>query len=662
MFRTLTAVLLVASAQAGPVVDFASLAGDDISGNFQSGEVGLPLSRHLTVQVTEDDEPVSGVPVRFEVLAEPNRGSRDDRSSLSDSVVTTGPLGFARTRLTLGASPGEYLVRATALDQEKLFSITGLRRRWYLVTAVELVGGLVLFLFGLYYGSKGLRRLAGRRLRQLLFSLTSNRLLGSLIGVLVTTVFQSSSATTVLLVSMASAGILGLGQALGVMLGADIGTTITVQVLAFRLFDYALAIAVVGFVLMNIHRRLRNVGQAVFGFGLVFFSLKLVLAATEPLHHVPAVTTAIASLGRTPWLGMLFALVFTAMVRSSAATIGIVVGLSFSGLVDINAALPLILGANIGTSFAAVLASWKAGVEARRIAVGHVLFKVVIVAVCLPLLPWLARFVAAVSPDVPRQVANAHTAINIAAWLLFLPLLRPYRWLLEKIVRPGPKERFGPRYLDPDYLEAPELAVAQATREVLRMGDRVQRMYRRALDVFLARDKLGRREVVRTDDQVDSLEVGITGYLARVSQAELSPELSRRTTALFYITDSLEHIADIVSKSLMAHARKHIEDGLAFSAEGLEEIVRFHEEVGDNLKTAIACIATWDVNVARRLAGCREWGGERRRELHNRHLERLGQGVKPTIDTSSVHLDFIADLERVNFHCSQIGAAISGRH
>jgi phosphate:Na+ symporter len=661
MLRVLTLVLLVASAQAAPVVEFASIAGEDISGNLQSGETGLPLSRALAVRVTDAGRPVPGIPVRFAVLSEPARSSLEERALLDDSVVVTDQFGLARTRLTLGRSPGDYVIRAVALDQEKLFSVTGLRRRWYFVTAIELLGGLILFLFGLYYGSKGLRRLAGRRLRELLFSLTSNRVLGALVGVLVTTVFQSSGATTVLLVSMASVGVLGLAQALGVILGADIGTTITVQVLAFRLFDYALIIAVIGFVLMNIHRRLRNIGQAVFGFGLVFFSLKLVLAATEPLHHVPAVTSAVAALGRTPWLGMLFALVFTALVRSSAATIGIVVGLSFSGLMDISAALPLILGANIGTSFAAVLASWRAGVEARRIAVGHVLFKVAIVAVCLPLLPWLARFVTVISADVPRQVANAHTLINLAALLLFLPLLGPYRWLLERIVRPRPREQFGPRYLDPDYLEAPELAVAQATREVLRMGDRVQRMYERALDVFLARDKVGRREVVRTDDQVDSLEVGITGYLARVSQAELSPELSRRTTALFYITDSLEHIADVISKSLMAHARKRIEDGLAFSEEGLEEIVRFHEEVGENLRTAVACIATWDVDVARRLTRCRKWGGERQRELHDRHLQRLGQGVKMTIDTSSVHLDFIADLERVNFHCSQVGAAISGR-
>jgi phosphate:Na+ symporter len=660
MLRLLTLALLVVSAPAAPVLDFGRLSGEDISGNDQAGEAGLELGRALAVQVTDDGEPAPGVEVRFRVLSEPAANARSGAAVLEDTLVTTDRLGFARTRLRLGAAPGEYRVRVLAAGQELIFGATALRRRWYLVTLAELIGGLALFLFGLYYGSKGLRRLAGGRLRQLLFSLTSNRVLGALVGVVVTVVFQSSGATTVLLVGMASAGILGLGQALGVILGADIGTTVTVQVLAFRLFDYALVIAAAGFILMNAHRRLRDAGQAVFGFGLVFFSLKVVLGATEPLNHVPQVTGTLASLAASPWLGVLFALVFTALVRSSAATIGIVVGLSFSGLVDLNAAIPFILGANIGTSFAAVLASWRAGVEARRIAVGHVLFKVIIVGLCLPFLPWLARLVAATAGDVPRQVANAHTLINLAALALFLPLLTPYRKLLERLVRPRPGESFGPRYLAAGAVDSPELAVAQATREVLRMADRVQRMYHRALAVFLERDKVGRREVMATDDQVDRLEADIIGFLARISQEELSESLSRKTAALYHVTDHLEHIADVVSKSLMAHARKRIEEGLAFSDEGLEEIRRFHAEVGDNLQAAIACVTTWDQALARRLVACKDWGNARQHELQNRHLERLGQGLKQTLDTSSVHLDFIADLERVNFHCSRIGAAVAG--
>jgi len=670
MIYLLVATIVLAAPGASPNSDSvpgvpvrlgpACVGGQDLSGNNQAAEVAGRLRLPLSVQVTFDGRPAAGVPVRFSVLSEPRDNLAPGTGAvLSDTLVLTDRLGIAQTRLTLGAGAGEYRLLAATAGGELVLAATGLRRRWYLLTIAGLVGGLCLFLFGLYYGSKGLRRLAGKRLRALLFSLTSNRLLGALVGAGVTVVFQSSGATTALLVGMASAGILGLGQALGVILGADLGTTLTVQVLAFRLFDYALLVAAGGFLLMLAVRRLRNLGQAVFGFGLVFFSLGLVFAAAEPLRYLPETAAAVAAVGRTPWLGLLAAIVLTALVRSSAATVGLVVGLSFSGLLDIRAALPFILGANIGTSFVAVLASWRGGVEARRIAVGHVLFKVTIVAVCLPLLPWLVRLVEATATGVPRQIANAHTLVNLFALGLFLPLLTPYRRLLETLVRPRRGERFGPRYLDPRAVDTPELAVAQATRELLRMGDRVQRMYLRAIDVFTSRDKEGRRELVAADDQVDELETGINAFLARIAQEETTADLSRRTLALFHATDALENIGDIVSKSLMVYVQKSIEQGLAFSDEGVADLRAFHAEVGENLATALACVATWNTDLAARLARCKEWGNARQRELKNRHLARLGTGLKEALDTSAVHLDFVADLERINFHCSQIGEAVA---
>ncbi len=663
MIRLVAGLLLVGSVFAGPVLGPAVLADQDISGTGQAGETGLRLGRPFAVQVTQGGKPVAGATVRFEVLTEPLDNRNPGRQAeVSDSIVRTDQFGMARTWLRLGATPGEYRVMASVAGRQLVLGATALRRGWYFVTIIELSGGLALFLFGLYYGSKGLRRMAGNRLRELLFSLTSRPLLGVLVGIVVTVVFQSSSATTVLLMGMASAGILALGQALVVILGADIGTTVTVQLLAFRVFDYALVVAVIGFVLMNSARRLKNVGQAVFGFGLVFYSLSVVINASEPLRHVPAVTDAVVRLGAVPWLSLVLAMVFTGLVRSSAATIGVVVGLSFTGLVDLRAALPFILGANIGSSFSALLGSWRGGLEERRIGIGHLLFKVIVVAVCLPLLPLLSRLVAATAHDLPRQIANAHTLVNVFAAALFLPLLGPFQRLLERLVKPRKGERFGPRYLDTSSLEAPELACAQATREVLRMADRVSRMYDAALGVFVSRDKEGRRELVATDDQVDRLEEEITGFLARISQEELSERVSRRVVALLYITDELEHIADITSKNLMTYARKRIEQGLAFSAEGLEEIERFHGEVGENLKNAVACVATWDTELAARVVEKKDWGVVRQRELHRRHFERLGRGLKETMDTSTVHLDFISDLERINFHCCQIAASVGGTH
>ncbi|MEO0079376.1 MAG: Na/Pi cotransporter family protein [candidate division WOR-3 bacterium] len=528
--------------------------------------------------------------------------------------------------------------------------------KWPVVALIEALAALSLFLFGLYYGSKGLRRLAGNRLRQVIFSLTANRFLGTLVGIGVTTIFQSSSATISLLIGLASSGLVDLSQCLGIILGADIGTTITVQLLAFRLFDYGLLITIVGFGLMNFWPRLRDWGQAVFGFGLVFHSIRMVMSAAEPMNSLPQVQTAVRAAAGIPWLALVFAVLLTALVRSSAATIGLVVGLSFTGLVELRSAIPFILGANLGTTVNAIIASWRGSAEAKRIAASHVLFKFIVVIICLPFLEPLVRLCAFTARDLPRQIANSHTIINLLAALLFLPLLGPLEKLLRRLV-PDFQASIG--YLDRTALEAPELAVAQATREVLRLGDVCLAMFRKALPVFLEGDKEGRRAIISQDDQADEIAEGITGFLARLPQEGASAQVSRRAMALFSITHELEHIGDVVSKNLMNYCRKKINENLAFSEEGLADLSQFHREVEESLVTALATIATWDRMLAQRLAQKKDWGVLRQREFYNRHLERLSQGLKPTIDTSTIHVDFLADLERINFHCAQIGAAVA---
>lgn len=651
---TLSLLLLTAALRLGPAV----LAGEDLSGDRQAAEAGRRPGRPLSVQVCRDGAPAAGVWVRFELLSEPSGNRLTGRKAvLEDTLVLTDRLGLARTALTLGSTPGEYLVRASGPGGQHVFTIIALPRRWYLATIVGLAGGLCLFLFGLYYGSKGLRRLAGNRLRQVLFSLTANRVLGALAGILVTLVFQSSTAAVSLLIGLASVGIISLSQALGVVLGADLGTTVTVQLLSFRLFDYAPAVAVAGFFVMNVFRRLRDLGQAVFGFGLVFWSLQVVMQASAPLEHIPAVGAVVVRLGSAPLAAFLVATLLTVLLRSSAAAIGLVVGLAFARLVDLRSAIPFILGANLGTTVNALLASWRAGTEARRIAVGHVLFKGLTVLLLLPFVPLLVRLVALTAGSVPRQVANAHTIINGFALLLFLPLLGPLERLVRRLVpEHSPEEPVQLCAAGP--LEAPDIAVAQAVREVQHLGDIVLGMFREALRVFLEGDKEGRRRLVSEDDRVDRLAERLAALLARVQQEELNPELARKTAALFAVTSELEHIGDIISKSLAAHAHKKIEEGLAFSAEGLAEIRSFHAEVENNLAAALACLATWNRALAERLVAVRETGLQRQRELQEAHRRRLAESDKAAIDTSSVQLDMLADLERVNFLCSQIGAAV----
>ncbi len=641
---------------------FAVIGDEDISGNNQVTEAGAELPKPLTVQVLKGGKPIAGQPVRFSLISEPdeNRFYPGKSAQITDTLVFTDRLGFARSRVHLGNGAGDYRIRVVANGQELIFSLRGLKRRWLLLTIVEIVGGLALFLFGMYYGSKGLRRLAGNRLREALFTLTRNRFFSLLVGIVVTVIFQSSTAVISLLISLASSGLITLGQSLGVVLGADIGTTITVQLLSFKIFEYSLFVVFLGFVLMNSLPRVRDIGQAIFGFGLVFYSLKVVLHAAEPLPYVPAIQQVVKVASVNPILALLFALLVTALIRSSAATIGIVVGFSFAGLVELKAAIPFIIGAGIGSALNAIIASWRTTTEARRIAVAQVLFKIITGIVCLPFLDPLTRLFSTTGNTVARQIANAHTLLNIGAALLFIPFLTAYQKLLCFVVPDREQKYLGTRYLNPAALDAPELALAQVNRELLRMAELVQQMFNQSITVFLRGDKTECRQLIAQDDKVDRLEEALTGYLARISQEMLNAEMSKKTLALFYITDELEHIADIVSKNLVNYTRKKINENLAFSESGLEDIKQFHHEVAENFTLALACLTTWDKNLAQQLAQKRAWGVVRKRELHNRHLTRLARGLKESLDTSTIHLDLIADLERANFHLSQIGAAIIG--
>lgn len=638
------------------------IGNEDLSGDNQVAEVLSYLKKPLVVQVLNfQGIPLANRLVKFTVLAEPLENIYSNkRAVLSDTVVKTDKSGYAKTKLKLGGTSGEYRIMAKIDDANYIFSITGLARRWYLSVVFGLVGGLCFFLFGLYYGSKGLRRLAGGGLREIVFNLTRHRIWGVSIGMLVTMIFQSSTATSVLLISFVSSGLIGLSQALAVILGADIGTTFTAQILAFKLYDYALFIIIAGFFLMNSYKKIKDIGQAIFGFGLVFFAIKLVFEVSGPLKYFPGFINALVAFSNYPLWGIIISMIFTFLVHSSAATIGIAVGLSFSGLITLKSALPIILGANLGTSFSPLFASLKGNLDARRVALGHTIFKLIIVLLLLPFIDQLTELISYISGSLPRQIANAHTLVNIFACILFLPFLKPFEKLLKLILPDSLREKYEitPLYLDTTVLETPAMALAQAHREVLRMGDIVYDMVKRSLDVFLNNDKDGRKEIMLTDDKVDTLEKNITNYLTKLSGSDMTPEISRKNIALLYIVDDLEHIGDIVSKSLMAYTKKKIDYSLQFSEQGLQELAEFHLCVLETVKLSLAGLATWDRELAQKAINRRDFGNQKLQELHDRHLERMRIGLKESIDTSTIHLDYISDLERINFHGAKIGMSI----
>lgn len=531
------------------------------------------------------------------------------------------------------------------------------------VALVSIVGAVCLLLYGMNIAGDALQRVAGHKLRHLLFALGKSPLAAVGTGAAVAVLLQSSTATTVMLVGFARSGVLQMEQTIGLILGADIGTTLTVQLLAFRIYDYALLPVAIGAGLLLSSRRQspRDLGRAILGFGLVFLALRIILESMAPIGKNPLVGELFASLGEAPLLALLLGAVFAAVTTSSAATVAIVLILAADGLVPMRAAVPLVLGANVGTGIPAFISSLGANQEARRVAIAHLLFKVIGAVLILPFADACATLIGFTATDPARQVANAHTAFNVALAALLLPfsgrLARLVCWLAPNR---STEDGFKPKYLDEYVLESPPLALSQATREVLRMADLVQDMFRDCLTVIRDNDEVLLEQVEQREDQVDFLEETIKGYLTKLSQQTLTEEQSKREIGLLYVINDLEHIGDIIDKSMMQLARKKVEAQLHFSPGGMAEVEELHRQVADNLRSVLTAIATRDVELAQKVLHQKAIINKAERELRQAHIQRLHAGSKESILTSSIHMDVLNDLKRINSHATNMAFVVLG--
>lgn len=519
------------------------------------------------------------------------------------------------------------------------------------ITLLSFFGGIMLILYGMRLAGDGLQKASGARLRSFLLTATNNRIKGVTVGAVITALIQSSSATTVMLVGFVGAGLLGLRETMGIILGADIGTTITVQIITFRVYDYALAVIGLGVIIIFLGRKSvgKEIGQAILGFGFIFFALKILVDTFTPVTQNPLLKGAMLGLGKDPVAGIIVSAVITALLQSSAATLGLAVSAAHSGLLSLDAAMPIVLGANIGTCLSAIISSMGATVAAKRVAFAHILFKIIGVIIVLPFLGVFTRFVGLSSPDLARQVANAHTLFNIAITIIFLPFIGPFTRLVTFIL-PEKKgaERFGPKYLDPIVLSSPPLALVQASRESLRIADIVQDMLVKSLDVFEKNDMDLLEKIEERDDEVDILDKDIKLYLTKLVRESLSEEQAKTELEIILFSDSMENVGDVIDKNLMDMARKKIKGGLSFSKEGMSEIRMLHQKVVENLELGIAAFAGSNADLAQKLINHKAKISEMERDLRQAHITRLHKGLKESIDTSSIHLDVLANLKRIN--------------
>ena len=496
-------------------------------------------------------------------------------------------------------------------------------------------------------------------LRRWLTALTERRLSGLLSGTLLATVLQSSTATVMMLMGFANTGLLSLSQAMSLLLGAGIGTTVVVQVMSFKLSHLAMLILVIGFAIISLGKRgrTRAVGRAVLGFGLVFLGIQLTSEATAPLQQNTLLLQVIAAFGEQPALGIAAGAGLTAIVQSSAVTLGLLLSLSFSGLLTLHAALPMVLGANLGYCVMPMLSAVRANVEGKRLAWAYLILKASGVAGGLLLLGPFATLVSWTAASLPHQIANAHTLFNLLLAVLALPFL-PWaaalaRWIV--VVPPDASvSQVHVQYLDEQALESPALAFAQATREILRMAEMVQRMLAKVMMVFETNDRDVVEDISEADDYVDYLEHHIKLYLTKLSRSALTDEQAARELELIAFTSDLETIGDIVDIDLMHLAKKKIRKGLEFSKEGTEEIRGFHARVMENFQLSIAAFTSGDVELARKLLHHKVKIAEMAQDLTEANIQRLHQGLRESIETSSIHLDLLSNLKRINSQLSNI--------
>jgi phosphate:Na+ symporter len=531
------------------------------------------------------------------------------------------------------------------------------------LTLIDLAGSIALLLWGVHMVQSGIQRAFGPNLRRFLGRTLRDRFSAFLAGLGVTAVLQSSTATGLMVASFAAGGLVDLVPALAVMLGANVGTTLIVQVLSFNIARVAPLFVLIGVILFRrgVASRARDVGRVAIGLGLMLFALQQLLALLTPYEDVPSLRLLMGAIATQPVIDVILAAAMTWAAHSSVATVLLTMSLAAQGVVPPQAAFALVLGANLGSALNPLLEGVAGGdPAAKRVPAGNLLNRLVGVLLGLALLNWVGPWLVAIEPDTGRVVADFHTAFNVVMAALFLPLLQPFArllaWLLPaRAVSADPSK---PVYLDAAAHETPAIAMAGAAREALRMADTLEAMLRGALDAL---DQGDRKRVGATkglDDVLDHLNRAIKVYLTELDPDSLDDHDNRRLGEILTFITNLEHAGDIVESNLMAVAAKRLKRGLAFSVEGQAEIRAMLERLIGNVQTSAAVFMTDDARAARRLLGEKEVFRDLEARATESHFARIRAGRVESVETSALHLDVLRDLKRINAHIAAAAYAV----
>jgi phosphate:Na+ symporter len=531
------------------------------------------------------------------------------------------------------------------------------------IILLDLAGGVALLLWGLHMVQSGILRAFGADLRRLLATALRNRFTAFFAGAGITALLQSSTATALMTTTFTASGLVSLGSALAIMLGANFGTTLIVQVLSFDISSVAPILLVIGVIAFKRggRTRTRDLGRVAIGLGLILLALHILLDTLAPAEDAPSVRALLVVITGSSVLNVAFGALLAWAAHSSVVVVLFVMSLGYSHFIAPLAALALVIGANLGSAVNPLLeGGGLANAAARRLPVGNLINRAVGCALAVPFLQPIADFLSWLDPNPVRQIADFHSLFNLALAALFMAPLNSFarllEWLLpEQAKSPNPAT---PVYLDPAAIGTPTVALTCAARETLHMGDLVQTMLGRGMSALMTDDRKLVAEVERMDNAVDKLHEAIKLYVTKITRESLDDREGRRAMEIISFTINLEHIGDIIDKNLMELAAKKIRNRLKFSAEGAAELEAFHARVLDNLKLALGAFMSGDVKIARQILEEKVAIREAERAAAEHHLARLREGRLESIETSSLHLDVLRDLKRIHSHICSVAYPI----
>lgn len=532
----------------------------------------------------------------------------------------------------------------------------------------SLLGGLAVFLYGMQLGEKNLRIIGGSALKNSISVITKHRIFAYIAGLITTLITQSSSATTVMLVSLVSARMMTFGQSLGMILGSDLGTTFTVQLFAFKFNEIAPVLIAIGFFasMGSVRSTMARYGKLVMAMGFIFFGMSMMTQSVTPLRSLPVFEQMMTSSLKNPLYGLLAGTLITSVIQSSAATLAITIAI-LQSYIGVNgdpglgaSFFPIILGANLGTCVTAFLSTFKAEIEGVRVAWAHFSFKFVGTLIVFPFISLIqhADFFATLSVGV--QVALYHTLFNLFISIVFLPLLHPIEKGLSRIIKPGKKaqQKFTLEFIHDHTVNFPLLAITQAVKEVARMSDKVTTMAEQSAHMLEKFENRTKDTIMERDDEVDFLHESIIRFLTCISREELVADQASKVHQLVMVTTELEHIGDIISKSLTTLAEKIERSPLPLSPEGKIDILEFYNYSLKNLNEVMAAFVMNDQEIARAVLERKNQVRELYDNLFSRHMDRLYKRKPESLQTTAIHSDLLEETRRLHHFIFRIARHI----